>query len=272
MTEHTWSAPERDIAAGRTVTNPFDSVPVARRYASGRLYYHRAAVELAAGRLGIGRARLALDLGCGTGLSTRAVRERADQVVAVDTSVAMLGAAEALADVCYVAAGAEQLPLRDASVDFATVGAAFHWFDQSQALAELGRVLRPGAALAVYSDFFHGRVVDGPAVADWFKNSYLPRFPTPPRHAYFDPVAAEAVGFATPIYAEDEISVPLTCTQLADYLLSQSNAALAVEAGRISADALRDDITHELGRVLPPAGHATAVVFGIRLWTTVLRP
>ena len=214
--------------------------------------------------------RLALDIGCGTGLSSRAVLERADRVVAIDASLAMLRAAESLTGVCYLAAGAEQIPLHDATADLATAGAAFHWFDQPRAFAELARVLRARAALLVYSDFFHGRLADRPAFTDWLKNSYLHNYPTPARHAYFDANAAEAAGFTAPSYAEDEILVPLTCAQLADYLLSQSNAAIAVESGRISAAALRDQIISEISTFFPD-DQPTDVVFGVRVWTTVLR-
>jgi Methyltransferase domain len=41
------------------------------------------------------------------------------------------------AGVDYLAAGAEQIPLHDATVDLATVGAAFHWFGQPRAFADV---------------------------------------------------------------------------------------------------------------------------------------
>ncbi len=48
-----------------------------------------------------------------------------------------------------VAGRAEALPLADASLDALTVAQAFHWFELEPALAELARVLRPGAGLAL---------------------------------------------------------------------------------------------------------------------------
>ena len=46
-------------------------------------------------------------------------------------------------------ARAESLPLPDASIDFATVGDAWHWFDHERAADELARVTRPGGRVAL---------------------------------------------------------------------------------------------------------------------------
>jgi ubiquinone/menaquinone biosynthesis C-methylase UbiE len=44
---------------------------------------------------------------------------------------------------------AERIPLVDRSVDAVTVGQAFHWFRQDEALREIHRVLRPGGGVAL---------------------------------------------------------------------------------------------------------------------------
>jgi SAM-dependent methyltransferase len=257
----------RSPGAGQVI-NPFDSEPAARRYVGARPFYHAVALGLAMSRLGLGRVPLAVDLGCGTGLSSRALREWADRVIALDASAAMLAAAEPLDGVRYAMARSEQLPLPGSVAALATAGAAFHWFDQARTLAELARVLRVGAALVVYGDFFHGRLVGRPAFTGWLQDSYLPAFPSPARHAYFDARAAEAAGFARPDYAEDELQIPLTGEQLADYLMSQSNAAVAIGSGRVTAADLRRQILTEIGRFFP-AGGTAAALFGVRVWTTV---
>ena len=247
-----------DTAGPRPVSNPFDSDPVARRYAHGRPFYHRSALGLAARQLGIGHARVAIDVACGTGLSTQALLDLADHVIAIDASAAMLRAARRQPRARYLVAAAERIPLGDAAADLATIGAAFHWFYQPLAFAELARVLRSGAGLAVYSDFFSGQVSGQPAMTGWLKDRYLPRYPTPRRHAYFDPAAALPAGFGDVNYAEDEIHIPLTGDQLADYLLSQSNAAAAIEAGAIGAEALRKQILSETAAFFPGPGTLTS--------------
>ena len=250
--------------------NPFDSDSAACRYTGARPYYHRSALDLARAQQEIGPAELALDVGCGTGLSARAASDLAARVVAVDVSAAMLRAAQRHARVGYLAAAAERIPLRDAVADLATVGGAFHWFDQPPALAELARVLRDGATLVVYSDFFHGELAGQPAFASWLTESYLTRYPSPIRHAQFDPDAAQAAGFGRISFGEREHAVPLTRVGLADYLLSQSNAGAAIESGRISAGELRNQIITETAGFFRPDGIAE-VIFGMRVWTAVRR-
>jgi len=250
------------------VRNPFESDDAARRYAAARLYYHRSAMDLAREQQEIGPVRLALDVGCGTGLSTRAVSELAEHVVAVDASAAMLRAAARHARVGYVVAVAERIPLGDAVADLATVGAAFHWFHQPSALAELARVLRAGATLVVYSDYFHGRLTGHPAFTTWLTESYVPRYPSPNRHAPFDPEAAQTAGFGQVRFGEREYAVPLTQAALADYLISQSNAEAAIASGQTSAEELREQIIAETAGFFVPDETADAI-FGMRVWTAV---
>jgi SAM-dependent methyltransferase len=263
----TGSHPAADAAEPRPVLNPFESDQVAQRYARARPYYHRAALGLAARQLRISSVRLAIDVGCGTGLSTSGLLELADRVVALDISVPMLRAARPHSRARYLVAVAEQIPVCDAMADLATAGAAFHWFDQPRAFAELGRVLRPGAGLAVYSDFFLGELAGQPAFAAWLEDTYLPRYPTPPRHAHFDPAAALHAGFGDVSYAEDRIEIPLGHGELADYLLSQSNAATAIESGMVTAGTLRSEILSETAALFR-SQHRAGARFGIRVWTT----
>ena len=66
-----------------------------------------------------------------------------------------------LPEVEALAGTAEALPLADASVDAVVAGEAFHWFDLDRAPAELARVLRPGGALAIFSNTPDGAPPEG---------------------------------------------------------------------------------------------------------------
>jgi SAM-dependent methyltransferase len=118
---------------------------VAEAYARTRPEYSRAAVAFAAATLGLDEDATVLDLAAGTGKLTRALRERFAKVIAVEPDDAM----RAWIDGEALAGSAEAIPLADAAVDGAFVGEAFHWFDYERALAEIGRVLRPGGGVAI---------------------------------------------------------------------------------------------------------------------------
>jgi SAM-dependent methyltransferase len=91
-----------------------------------------------------------LDVGAGTGKLTRALLAAGHEVVAVEPDPGMRAAfAAALPGTEILEGAAEELPVADGAFDAAAAGQSFHWFDESRALPEIARVLRPGGLLAV---------------------------------------------------------------------------------------------------------------------------
>lgn len=120
--------------------------------ASGEDYdrYRPGFPEAAAVAIVPDRAKVALDLGAGTGKFTRLLIDRADTVIAVEPSEAMLAVLQAnLPGVDGLAGNAEAIPCPDDSVDVVSVAQAFHWFDREPACAEIARVLRTGGTLGL---------------------------------------------------------------------------------------------------------------------------
>jgi SAM-dependent methyltransferase len=115
-------------------------------YDRARPGYPAVAVEW---MLGSG-VRAVADLGAGTGKFTAALVHRGLEVTAVEPDGVMRAKlSERLPSVTALAGTAEHIPLPDASVDLVTAAQAWHWVDESVALPEAARVLRPGGALAL---------------------------------------------------------------------------------------------------------------------------
>ncbi len=106
---------------------------------------------------GVGPDEVVLDVGCGTGNLTTALLARlskSGRVVAIDIAPRMLELACAKNDdgrVAWHVAGAERVPLGDASVDRVFCYSVWpHFENVSSVAAELRRVLRPGGSLHVW--------------------------------------------------------------------------------------------------------------------------
>jgi len=118
----------------------------AEEYEATRPSYPDEVLDL----LPVANDAVVLDLGAGTGKLTRVLARRYARVTAVEPLDGMRGILERVVPGVEALAGsAEQIPLGDASVDAVFAAQAFHWFDHERAVAEIGRVLRPGGILAL---------------------------------------------------------------------------------------------------------------------------
>jgi SAM-dependent methyltransferase len=132
-------------------------------YERGRPDYPEEAGRWLAERLDLRPGRTVLDIAAGTGKLTRLLAVSGPTVIAVEPVAGMRERlAAALPDAAVLDGVAEAIPLDDASVDAATVGQAFHWFDGDRALKEIHRVARAGSRLAVV---YNRRRLDDPLQA-----------------------------------------------------------------------------------------------------------
>jgi ubiquinone/menaquinone biosynthesis C-methylase UbiE len=135
-------------------TNRFTGL--AQIYASARPSYPEEAIQYIITTAGMIEGDLIIDVGAGTGISSRLFAERGFNVEALEPNEDMRRNAE-LAGTVY---GAAQITYRDgtgentgleASSQKLVVSAqAFHWFRAEPALAEFLRVLKAGGWLALF--------------------------------------------------------------------------------------------------------------------------
>ena len=94
---------------------------------------------------------LAVDLGCGTGISARAFAARGLRVIGVEPNESMLERArEEGGGPEYRVGDAAATGLPDGCADLVVAAQAFHWFPMDEALGEIRRILRPGGWCAVF--------------------------------------------------------------------------------------------------------------------------
>ena len=217
-----------------TITNYFVHRSAARRYAAARPYFHPLVARRICAVTGVSSFSRALDVACGTGLSSTALAEIAELVEAVDVSPEMVAEARPRNGLHFTIAAAEALPFSAGDFDLATVGLAFHWFEQADFLRQAQRVLAAGAWLVIYTSGFYGEMAENPAFQEWAHQTYPEKFPTPPRRAYsVNPAMVEPLGFNLQETERFEHAEKLTADQLAAFLVTQTNVIAAVEGGAI---------------------------------------
>lgn len=205
-------------------------------YANARPPVHGLILERAFAALG--REMLferALDVGCGSGVSTRALARWARRLVGVEPAVGMAALVGTVAPGAGAVAGAgEALPFRDGSFDVATAAGSLNYVsDLGRTMGEVRRVLRRGGVLVVY-DFAAGRsFADSPALDEWFAE-FQRRYPPPAHEArYLDPgvLEREAAGFRMEAAAPVEARIPFRREAYAAYMMTETNVAAAVRRG-----------------------------------------
>lgn len=212
--------------------NYFSPKTAAERYAKGRPFFHRNTINHIRQFLEIaGKLENGLDVACGTGLSTVALSDIAENVFGTDTSEEMLKQVTKTDTIKYIKAPAEDLPFDDNFFDIATVSSGVHWFNIDRFLQEAERVLKSKSHLVLYENHFISEMPEVEAFHDWFPNVYLKKFPSPKRNNTYDWTNENLHDKGFSFIKEEKFKNPMEFTkaQLILYFTTQSNITAAVE-------------------------------------------
>jgi SAM-dependent methyltransferase len=186
---------------------------------------------------------LAWDCGTGNGQAALALAGKFQRVIATDASAAQIESAFPHERIEYRVEPSEQTTILSGTVDLITVGTAVHWFDFDPFYAEVRRVGKANAVLAVWT--YHLPII-GPEVDRWLERFYRETLADywPERIRYLDqryrtlPFPFEEI---QPPYFEMEANWSLG--ELVGFLASWSAVRKLVEAhGEAAFDSQIDEL------------------------------
>ncbi len=206
-------------------------------YAAARPPVHRRVVDLMAQRGAL--TGVVLDVGCGSGLSTKALDGIARKRIGVEPAEAMVRLADGVSPGAAFAVGrAEALPLRAASVVWITAAGALNYVDLPAFFGEAARILNPAGGVAVY-DFSPGKVMRGSdSLTKWFQQ-FIARYPWAPAEALaLDPEILGQLGMGFGVESAERFAVGIELTRAfyVSYMMTESNVAYALRRGVYEAE------------------------------------
>jgi SAM-dependent methyltransferase len=233
---------------------------VAAGYASARPYLHPQILAVVRDVIRpSGPFRRALDVGCGTGLSSVALLGLAAEVVGIDASVEMLRRARRAGGLRYAASEAEEPPFRPRTFGLVVACGSIDWVDRSRFVPRGAELLERGGWLVPLDFGDTGRSSGVPGLARWYDDVFQARYPRP---AARDPMvtAEEAArwGFEAPVHRDFAAVASFTAGEYAAFLMTESNVIAAVEYGSEAEDRVRSWLESELLSLFGEGPHPVA--------------
>ena len=181
-----------------------------------------------------------LDVGCGAGLSTKALRLICDKVTGTDIADSMVEVCRELygQDSAYTfyVAKAEETIVPDTKYDIVTAAGCINWVDEKKFMANMNEVVEDNGLIVIYDFGITDKMVGSEAYTAWYQDEYLKRFPKPFRKENKWTQADLPDGFIMEKQTDYDMEYEFELEPFVDFMLIQSNVNAQIESGRVSDD------------------------------------
>ena len=215
----------------------FDFKRIAEGY-KNRPFLHKQVIEQFQIDTGRQQFALGLDIGCGAGLSTKALKAICTNVIGTDISPEMINVAREVCaqdeNITYLVSSAEDLSLEDDKVDIVTAAGAIQWIDRDIFLSNMNKIIRKNGYLLIYDFAISDTMQGNPAYTDWWHNQYLIEFPKPYRNeSVWNNEDVTPYGFRIIDQIDLNMEYSFDLESFIEFMMIQSNVNARIEeAGR----------------------------------------
>lgn len=185
-----------------------------------------------------------LDIGCGAGLSTKALKMICRHVTGTDISSEMIAVAK---EVCgtegydFLVSKAEELPDFNTKFDVVTAAGVVQWVERELFLKSLSNVISMHGCLLVYDFCISDRMKESPAYTSWWHDAYLKEFPKPFRkESVWSKEDDARQGFLTRDQIQYEMEYEFDQDAFIEFMMIQSNVNVKIEGEGRSIQSVRE--------------------------------
>ena len=194
-----------------------------------------------------------LDVGCGAGLSTKALKSVCAKVTGTDISAEMVQVAGTLCSedgYSFARARAEDIVLTPEPFDIVTAAGVINWVDEALFLTNLKKSMTPHGLLLIYDFWITDRMLSNPSYTDWWHQEYLKHFPKPPRKEYvWTQEIVAPYGFHITKQVTYEFPYEFDLDSFIEFMLLQSNVIAQIEEGKQSLEDVTAWFYHSLAPI-----------------------
>lgn len=175
-----------------------------------------------------------LDVGCGAGLSCKALRQICYNITGADISSEMISVAR---EVCgglsgfdFLVSRAEEIPRAEKKYDIVTVAGVVPWIDRDRFLKNLSNIIKNGCYVLLYDFCISDKMKDCEAYAQWWHRKYLRNFPKPFRNeAVWTGCDVEPYRFLMMDQVRYELEYEFELESFIKFMMLQSNVSAKIE-------------------------------------------
>ncbi|MGN0306752.1 MAG: class I SAM-dependent methyltransferase [Lachnospiraceae bacterium] len=212
----------------------FDDKRIAEGYAD-RPWLHKTVIERIVTDCDLReKFRNGLDVGCGAGLSTKALKLICEKVTGTDIAESMIQMCRKLYDdseYCFYTCAAERIMVPENLYDIVTAAGVINWVDREAFLEKLREIMAPKGLLVIYDLELSDQMKDNAAYTDWYHDSYQPAFPRPPRAEVVWKQEDIGNDFTIKKQVKYQMEYKFTLDTFIDYMMVQSNVNIQIKQG-----------------------------------------
>lgn len=220
----------------------FDHQRIAQGY-KDRPFLHAQVIERFQRDYGGRRYANGLDIGCGAGLSSRALKRICGHVTGTDISSEMIAAAQ---EICgaegytFFPCKAEEVPESETPYDIVTAAGVVQWVERDAFLANLRRIMAADGVVLIYDFCICDQMPGKERYTAWWHEQYLKEFPKPYRNEQvWTQADVEPAGFHMGRQITYDLSWEFDLEAFVKFMMIQSNVNAKIEGGVKDVDEVR---------------------------------
>lgn len=186
-----------------------------------------------------------LDVGCGAGLSSKALKMICSHVTGTDISKEMIEVAK---EVCedekgydFIVSRAEETPVLDKKFDIVTAAGVISWVEKEPFLRNLRSIINEQGYVLIYDFGISDRMKGNEAYTSWWHDAYLKEFPKPFRNE--DVWTKEDIapyGFHMLDQIRFDMEYEFDSASFIEFMMIQSNVNAMIEGKGRSIEEVRE--------------------------------